>query len=295
MNATQKTQKLTNNQKGIIFGLLASLTFAAYVLINRYVYIQYKVNGFNYVATFMIAGGFFATAGILFEYSRNKTPVLRKSTLPVALNGIIAALGLGIFVFGQGYTTAVNAGILATSTVITTALYSRFLIGESLTRRQIIWLIVIFLGLYLAIVGTHLINFGKGEAIIIAASLVLGFTNTYSKILMRNHTSNFVADIRLVTGGLLFIALGLVIHANDFLIVSAGLWPVLSGFFFWLTIKFFYASVRYSSPSKAIVLANSHPIFTPIAGVLLLSEPYGLTKFLGAILILIGVYYFSKK
>lgn len=288
--------KLSDNGKGILYGVLAALTFATYVLINRYVYVRYKVDVFNYTATFLIAGGFIALIAIVVKRIKNKAKIpLEKSAWPVALNGIIAGIGLGAFVFGQGYTTAVNASILATSTAITTALFSRCMLKDRLSRKQLVWFVIMFLGLYIAIVGLHGIHLNKGDVIILTACFVLGFTNVFSKTLMKKHDSQFVADGRLVSGGVFFVALGLLLSGGNLLVTSAGLWPLLAGFFFWATIRFFYASVGYINPTKAIVLANSHPVITPIVGVLLLSEPYTWTKFIGSTILLVSIYNINKK
>lgn len=285
---------MSNNQKGIIAGVLAALSFATYVLINRYVYINFHPNVFNYTATFLISGGFFALIALLVEKVKDKKVVIDKSAWPAAFNGVVAGIGLGTFVFGQGYTTAVNASILATSTAITTAIFSKYMLKDSLSRRQVLWFVIMFMGLYVAIVGFHKFHLNKGDLIVIGSCFILGFTNTFSKILMKKHSSQFIADVRLVSGGLLFVLLGLLISGSGFLIRSAHWWPLLAGFFFWVTIRFFYAAVHYINPTRAIVLANSHPIVTPIVGVLILSEPYANTKLLGSVVILTSIYFINK-
>lgn len=285
-----------NNKKGYLFGVLAALTFAIYVLINRYVYVTYDVDAFNYTATFLISGGFFALIGLLASSSGKELKQLfSKSALPSGLNGIIAGIGLGLFVFGQGYTTAVNASILAASTAITTAIFSKFMLKDSFNSAQRMWFGTMFAGLYIAIVGLHAINLNKGDLIILGACFILGFTNTFSKILMRKHSSDFVADVRLVSGGLFFVIVGLVLSGSNFLITTAGLWPLVAGFFFWSTIRAFYSSIKYISPKDAIIFANSHPIITPLIGVFLLSEPYSWTKFLGSVIVIISIYFISKN
>lgn len=293
MNAKSK---MSNNKRGIISGLLAALSFATYVLINRYVYINFHPDVFNYTATFLISGGFFALIALFLSRFKNKVKiVVDKSIWPVAFNGVIAGIGLGTFVFGQGYTTAVNASILATSTAITTAVFSKYMLKDSLSRRQLFWFATMFIGLYIAIVGFNKIHLNKGDLIVIGSCFILGFTNTFSKILMKKNSSQFIADVRLVSGGLFFFLVGWLLSGSGLLVMSAHWWPLLAGFFFWVTIRFFYASVHYISPTRAIVLANTHPIVTPIVGVLVLSEPYAITKLLGSVIVLTSIYFINKK
>lgn len=276
-------------QKGFIYGALAAVTFSIYILVNRHVYLTYGVNVFDYTATFLIAGGLFALIGRLTKGIGEKDK-LNKSSWQVAANGVIAGVGLGIFVFGQGYTTVTNASILATSTAITTAIFSVYLLKDKLTSRELKWFCVMLAGFYIAIVGLHGLHLNKGDLLVLASSLILGFTNTFSKVLMKHHTSQFIADGRLICGGVFFALLATVIHGPDFLVMNAGLWPLLAGFFFWLTIRCFYGAISYINPNKAIILANSHPIFTPVVGAILFSEAYTLNKFVGAVLLVASIY-----
>lgn len=208
---------------------------------------------------------------------------------------MLAGIGIGFIVLGQGHTTAINASILATASTIPTVLFAKVILKEKFDHLQWAWLIIMCVGLYLAIVGLRGLALNKGDVIILGSAVILGFTNTFSKVLMKKHSSNFVADVRLVSGGLLFLTLGLVFKWDSILVTSAGLWPVLAGLFYWLTIKFFYASISYINPSKAIVFVNGHPAVTPIVGVLLLSESYSWAKFVGSALILASIYHINKR
>lgn len=288
--------KLSENSKGIFCGVLAAFSFAAYVLINRYVYTHYSVQGIDYTATFLLAGGFFALTAMTLSRIRSKANTSRKSSVwPVALNGTLAGIGIGILVYGQGYTTAINASILATSTIITTAIFSKYILKESLSRNQICWLGIMFIGLYVAIVGFNGIHLNKGDLLVICSCFLLGFTNVFSKVLMKKHDSQFIADVRLISGGVFFLFVGLILSGSDFLVTSAGYWPLLAGFFFWLAIRSFYAAIKYINPTKAIVFANTHPVVTPFVGVLLLSEPYHWSRFLGSVILIASIYYINKK
>ena len=293
---TQK-HSLSNsgNRKGLIYGLLGAAMYASYILTNKYVYVHYTVNNFNYAVTFTIWAGIFALGAVLVNRYKKEFLIINKGTIPVGLNGILAAIGIALIVYGQQYTSAINASIIATTSILTTVIYSRFILKESLNRLQSFWLLIMFVGLYIAIVGISGVHLNKGDLIILSSSFILGFTNTFSKVLMRDNTSDYVADFRLVAGAALFLILGLVVRGNDFFVTAAGIWPIFAGLCYWLTIKFFYASIHYANPNRAIVLINSHPIVTPIFGVLLLSETYSWAKFVGSALILISVYLINKK
>ncbi len=290
-----KTSTRTEEQTGLIYGVLTCLTFAAYLVINRYVYVHYKVAPFNYTVTFLLSGGLFAATSLWLD--KHKTPVMRSwhDVLPVIVNGILAGIAIGLLVFGQNYTTVVNASIISACTVLPTMLFSLFMLKERFTSRKGFWVAILLLGLYIAIVGWHWLNLNKGDLIIIGSVFLLGFTNTYAKVLMKQHDNSFLADVRLISGGLLFLVLGLVLNGTHLLVTTAGLWPLLAGFSFFVTIKMFYVAVHYLGPNEAVILTNNHPILTPIAGVFLLSEPYSLAKFVGSIIVIISVYFITRK
>jgi len=295
MTQTKQNVIKSKSQKGFLYGILATVLFAAYLLTNRYVYTTYRVDTLSYVVTFTIWAAFFALLGVAYHRYKQRFVIFGKGTFPVVLTGMLAGIGVGLIVLGQRYTTAINASIIATASIVPTVVFSRLMLKEVFSRFQYAWLTVMFAGLYLAIVGIHTLSLNKGDAIIMSSAVILGFTNTFSKVLMRTHNSDFVADVRLVSGGLLFIILGAVFRGDGFLVTSAGLWPILAGLFYWLTIKFFYASVNYINPGKATVLVNAHPIITPIVGIFVLSEPYGLAKLLGSVLILVSIYFINKS
>jgi drug/metabolite transporter (DMT)-like permease len=284
----------SETQKGLYYGVLSALVFAGYILINRYVYTTYKVDTFNYIATFSVWAGIFACMGVLFGRYKYNNKVFIKSNFPIVFTGMLAGIGVGLIVLGQRYTTAINASIVATASIIPTVIFSRMMLKEKLDNSQLMWIFVMFIGLYIAIVGIHSLKLNKGDSIILSSALILGFTNTFSKTLMKTNSSDLVSDIRLVSGAVLFAVIAIGLRGASFWITNVGIWPILAGLFYWLTIKFFYASIHHINPSKAIVLLNGDTIITPIFGVLILSEAYGWSKFIGSIIILFSIYYINR-
>src|SRR5262245_27529270 len=53
--------------KGILYGIVSAISVTGYVLINRYVYVEYSVRPFTYAVTFMASAGLFAGLGLLFR------------------------------------------------------------------------------------------------------------------------------------------------------------------------------------------------------------------------------------
>lgn len=280
---------------GYGYAFLASVAFSVYALINRYVYITYDVPVFKYTITFLAAGSLFALLGLAASSTRKSSIKYDKSIIWTVVNGVAAGSGLAVFVYGQGFTTATNASILATSTIISTALFSAVLLKDKLSREQAPWFFLMFAGFYIAIVGVRGISLNKGDIYVICSSLILGMTNALSKKLMKTFPSQFLADMRLLSGGLFFALIGFLVYGKGFIVTYAGFWPLIAGFFFWLTIRSFYAAIHHINPNRAIIIASSHPIFTPIVGAILLSESYTWNKPVGAILLIISIYYINTR
>lgn len=287
---------MSEQAKGVACGLLAATFMAAYLSTNRYVYANHDVDAFSYTVTFSAAGGLFALLALAARYFKKRGVKVPFGTVPLLfVVGLTGAVSMALLVFGQNFTTAVNAGIIMTGSIVTTALFSKMLLGERFSHRQLRWLIVMFVGMYLGIVGLHIIKFNLGDLIILGAVVAFGFNNTFSKVVIRRFDGNFVADARLAISGLLMIVLGAVALGGDTVVLSAGLWPLLAGLFFWLTIRTFYSAVHHISSNKATVLINGQIFFTALAGVFLLSEAYDWVKFAGSAVVLLSVYFISKK
>jgi drug/metabolite transporter (DMT)-like permease len=180
---------------GVIYGILGSFAFGGYILINRYVYTNFDVDVFSYTVTFSVWAGAFALLNLCWTRYQKRFKIITKSTLPVALAGVLAGLGVGLIVIGGKYTTAINVSILATSSIIPTVLFSRYKLKERMGRGRYFWILTMLAGLYLAIVGLKTISLEPGDIIILASAVILGYSNVVSKLLMKKHSSDFVSDI----------------------------------------------------------------------------------------------------
>jgi drug/metabolite transporter (DMT)-like permease len=278
-----------------VFGVLYAFTFASYLIINRHIYLTYNVDALKYTITFIMWGGVFGLLSILASPARSNLKKLDRQTAGIFVNALTGSIGAGMVVYGQRFTSAINASLLSTSAIITTILFSWIMLRESFPRRKQLSLLVMFVGLYLAIVGTQQINLSKGDLIILGSAIIYGFGNTFAKILMKSGGSSYIADLRIFLGGVIFVIFGLLAVGSDFMVTSAGLWPALAGFLLWATVRCFYTAIHLTNPNEAIILNNSHPVFTTIFGVLLLSEPYSFIKFVGSLLILLGIYLVNQK
>lgn len=289
-----KDVKKTQNALGIAAGLFSALTVSAYLTVNRYIYTHYDIGAFEYSLLFAVTGGLFGLVSLGRSFDRAAYHAVRQNIRSLLLLGLIGCTAVGAFIFGLGYTSTVNAALLVTSTIVTTSFFSYLLLGEHLAKRQWRWVVVLFIGLYIGIVGLSSFELQKGDLIVLGAALFFGLGNAYSRSVMRRmERPGIVPDMRIVIGGLIALAVGGTVTRDYAVVVDVLPLALVAGLFYWLCMKSFAHSVHLISANEAIVLNNSQIFFTSLAGVFILSEEYSLEKFIGSLIVIISVYFIA--
>ena len=269
--------------KGLFYGSLTAIFFSIYPLISKYVYITYNPDPLHYTATMLVAAGAFGLFATVFTA---KPKIIPRSWLAKALAaGVLAGVAIGILVFGQNYTSAINAGIITPASVLFTIIFAALLLKQKFPKADYIWGFTLFLGIYLAVAGLRGIHFNNGDLLILLSATMLGLLNVIAKLIMLDGKSNFVADVRVVSGGLIAALIGLIVSGN-FVVTNAGAWPILAGLTLWLAVRSFYAAVHYIGPTSGIITATAYPVFTTIGAYFWLGEAYSWSKFIGSAIII---------
>lgn len=279
---------------GIIYGVISALAVTGYVSINKFVYQNYDVSAIEYTILFAITGSLFGGVSLRTKYTKQVGILIHKNLKALLTLGIAVGLAVGILVFGQRYTSSVNASILITSTIVATTLFSYALLNERLLRQQLIWMVVLFMGLYLAIVGINGVSFKLGDLIILSSVLFFGFGNAYSRVVMKKmKRPDIVPDIRLIIAGLAGILLAPFFINNYALLIELVPLSLLAGSFYFICMQTFAKSVYLLNANEAIVINQGQVFSTAIVGVLVLSESYTIEKFLGSLIVLTSIYHIS--
>lgn len=286
--------KKTQLTPGIIYGILSALCVTGYLTVNKYIYAHFDISALQYSMLFAIMGGLFALVSLLSRFDRESYEAIRLKLGPLILLSVVGFLAVSIFVFGLRYTTAINAALLMTATIVATPLFSYLLLGERLEKRQLPWIAVLFIGMYIGIVGVQMLEMQKGDLIVLGSVLFFGFGNAFSRVVMRGmKRPGIVPDTRLAMG-IVFAAIVTVFITNDYEIYLRVLpLGLVAGLFYWLCMKTFARSVHLLNANEAIILNNSQIFTTSIAGVIVLSEPYSIEKLIGSIIVIVSVYYIT--
>lgn len=282
--------------KGILSGVLSALCVAIYITINKYIYSRYSIDALEYTILFTISGGLFAACNLSLRLDTAAIGMIRSTVRPLLFVSLIGATAIGVFNFGLKYTSAVNASLLMSCTIVTTALFSHIYLKERHYKNQYPWILLLFAGVHIGVVGFRAVSFRSGDLIILMSTLFFGMGNAYSRIVMkRMKSATLVPDVRLSIGGLLALPLVFFVVDDYGLVLRILPLTLLSGLFFWLTMRTFAKTVFLINANNAIVLNNAQMFFTSIAGVLLLAEHYTIEKFLGSLLAIIAIYYITRQ
>lgn len=281
--------------EGEVFAFLSALGVSGYFVINKHVYTEFSPSSIDYTSTFMLIAGIIGFLSILISKLTNPTkPSPNKRNIIQMLGvGFIASIAIGMTVIGQKYTLATNAAILTTLAVVTTIVFSRFILKKSVPRNKLPWVALLVFGVYIAIIGFNSFEPRIGDWIIIGSSLFFGLSNTLTGVVLVDNAPGVARDYRFFAAGILFGIIILLTPAN--FISNISWYPYVAALFFWLAIMFFNKAVKSIGPSHSIVINNSHIITTMLLGIPLLGERLTLPKTLGAILVLIAIQRISSK
>ncbi len=291
----QKWFELPQRTKGILAGLLSACFFAGYLVLNRYIYTRFDVDAVAYTLLFNAAGGIFAGLALLPKDTRKKVHQLQRDKFWLMLLCALGLAGMFTLVIGQNYTTSIHASLLVTGSILSTMLFSGIFLGEHVSQRQKIWVLAMFIGLYVGIVGLQSISLGFGDGLILIGVLFFGLGNVLSRHLMQKHDAQIIPDVRVFAVGIVAAVTYMLWRPPIHIFSAVGAWTLLAGLFFWLTMRSFSAAVNAINANHAIVLVNAQIVPASFAGILLLGERYSWEKLLGSVIVLVSIYYISWK
>ncbi len=231
--------------------------------------------------------------------------VLAIRSMPTALawrhGAYIGAIRTGLaplfFMASLNYISAGVEGLVITLVPATTAVMAALFIRETITRRQIIGLIIGLAGTTMIVVvgdsglgdeGNVLIGF-----LLAGVGVLLG---SYSGVLQRKyaplHDTVPLALPMFLTGSVVSIGIGAVIGFDDLGTYSANLWTLLIVLALGSTLLPFGATLyasKHASATLVAVTAYLAPLVAVVGGALLLDEHITPVILTGAVITILGV------
>lgn len=159
-----------------------------------------------------------------------------------------------------------------------------------------LWVAVLFVGLYVGVIGFHSLALRAGDIIVLAAAAFFGFGNAYSRVVMKRvGGAELVPDVRLAIGGAIALIASFLVIDSAAIVYQIVPLALLAGFLYWLCMKTFARAVYLVNANNAIVLNNSQIFFGSLAGVFILSEQYSIEKLVGSIIAIVAIYFIAGK
>lgn len=279
-----------------------SLLLTVFFFATNFVAVKHVV---HVVPPVLFAAVRFTFAGVLLwtilRFFEPESRLKRGDLLPVFGLGIVGiTFTQSVFTIGVSHTTAANTAVIYATAPVWGMLLGFFLKLERPRLAGIFGIVLCLLGVGaveyggLDLGGTSLL----GDALILAAAVFWGSYTVLSLPLLRRYSPLAVAAYPMVLGGLAAFPLALLDLDVDYASFDGSIWfaalysALLSsafGFVGW------QRGVSKVGANRVLIYQYLVALIGVSAGIVLLGESFGLGQFLGAVVILCGVYLARRK
>ncbi|MEV0993126.1 DMT family transporter [Streptomyces sp. NPDC049949] len=233
--------------------------------------------------------------GALVAARRRTRPWTRAEIRIGSLLGVTQAAVLVLETYGVAHTSAANAGLIISLTIVLTPLMDRTggRPGMPVTFFLAAGLCVLAVGLLISGTGLHAPRLGDGlmlaAAVVRAGHVALVGRLTAGRAVDPLH----LTTVQTVVGSVLFLPPAIA-HLPDLVQSSAATWTQLIYLALFCSVFAFLAqtwAVQRTSASRASLLLGTEPIWAVAVGITLGGERLTAWAFLGAILMITGTYW----
>ena len=228
----------------------------------------------------------------------------KKNNLILLTIIIISFTFIPIFLYiGYSLAGTDNSALASKSEIIFALIFGYFLLNERINKLQIVFCVILFFGLILAVTkGTfNIIELNLGVILIVFTVGLFTLIHTVTKISLEKNElfSSQVVFIRNFFSGILLISTYFLFFPIDN--VSILLTPVnyvyfiLNGVDYGFTLFFWYKALTYFQIGKITIIGSLTPIVTAIFSFLFLKEVFTIYQFLGMIIIIFAIIMIIKE
>jgi len=307
---------LSNNiKKGLIFGILGNILvgFQPIVANSR----PESIDAYIFAAMTCLVEAVIFIPLILIEIKLNRLKARKyniiinnhdsilknwKKNLKIFLFiGLLFGLNQLLFFIGYKLAGAINGALTQKTTVFFGLIFGYLILKEKITKVQILFSIILFVGLVIAITqfsfNLENINLdvilGVLTLLLITCLWMLGHTITKPVFTRNEATPIQMVFIRnILSGAILFSTYFIFFPLEN---VKVFLDPVNNFYFFAMGAVYglglfcWYKTLSYLDVSKATILLSPTPIFTALFATLLLGEILTIFHIIGSIMIIISI------
>ncbi len=253
--------------------------------------------------TLVLAGGVLAVLALRFLVSAIAlAPVLavRRLSRPEfrvgALLGLTQAAVLALETYGVSLTSATNAGVLISLTILLTPALEGAVRRRWLPRRFFVAAAVAVAGVVLLVAGPGLRPPTAGDALMLAAAVVRAAHVTLSGRLTdgRRYDTVTLTWLQMMVGAVLFTVLAAPVLLSAVRAFGPGQWLGVLYLAMGCSVFAFLVqlwAIRRTSAARASLLLGTEPVWAVLIGVGIAGEQLTAIAVAGITLVLVGTYY----
>jgi drug/metabolite transporter (DMT)-like permease len=218
--------------------------------------------------------------------------------------GIVFSIVPVLLIIGYDLAGAVNSSLALKGEVIFALLSGYVFLNEKrISKMQIFFCIILFLGLFIAITQGFfdLLEFNLGVLIILLAVIIFTITHTFTKSgFDRNEISPIqVVFIRNVLSGIILLSTHFLFFPIEDLIMIFKpeylIYPFVMGCDWGLSLWFWYRTLSYISIGKAGVIMSLTPITSAFFSWMILGDEITYFHLIGITIVIVSIYMIVKE
>lgn len=228
----------------------------------------------------------------------------KKNNLILLIIIVIGFSFIPIFLYiGYSLAGSINSALASKSEIIFALIFGYFMLNERISKLQIVFCVILFFGLILAVTqgSLNIIELNLGVILIVFTVGLFTLIHTLTKNSLEKNElfSSQVVFIRNFFSGILLISTYFFFFPLDN--VSILLTPInyvyfiLNGVDYGFTLFFWYKALTYFQIGKITIIGSLTPIVTAIFSFLLLNEVFTIYHFLGTIIMIFAIIMIIKE
>jgi len=300
-----------NLRKGIIFGVFGTILVGLQpIVINLS---PERIDAYIFAAMTVIIEALIFFPLMMIERSKIRSNY-RKELITIEemdsfLNGykrnklllifVGCAFGFGMILFFIGYQLAgaINGSLAQKATIFFSLLFGWLILHEKITKKQILFSGILFLGLILAVTqgSFNILEINVGVLVLLLLSGIWMFTHSLTKpILDKNEATPIqMVFIRNAVGGVILISTYFLFFPLENIKLLLDLvnifWFCAMGTVYSIGLFCWYKTLAYLDVNKASLLYSPTLIITAIFSTILLRELFTILHLIGTIIIILSI------
>ncbi|UCG94939.1 MAG: DMT family transporter [archaeon] len=283
------------NKEAIFYLTLASVFYGSFPVIMKFL-LNLGIEPLSLTVSSSVFIMIFGLSYILLNSSKVKK-ISKKNWLKILLLALLATSIGNILIFiGQSLTTATNASFLIKLTALTVIPFSYFLLDEKLKKKDFVAFVIMIIGVFFLTTGGTLNIMNIGDILIILLAIIIGFTNSFAKQIMKDVNPNIISSLRVFIGNLVLTSLLISMSYASFSpLFIQPFWIFMGAAVGTASIFLLYKGIELSGASNATIFFLLSSVFATAFAFIFLGEVLSYIQLAGGIMILTGAYLIAKK